>query len=90
MRINTIVDVVHHIKMSDFLCVKNVWKFIRGVAMKKEKETFVDNYISCCPTCGSPVIVKGKKTKYFVPVNKQMLEELGFKLNSEINNEIPM
>lgn len=90
MRINLIAGVDHRIKMLVFLCVKNVWKFIRGAVMKKSKEIFADNYISCCPTCGSPVVVKGKTTKYYVPVNKQVLEELGFRLNSEGNNEVSM
>ncbi len=68
--------------MSVISHVKNAAKFIRGVAMKKSKETFADKYISCCPTCGSPVVIKGKTTKYFVPVNMQVLKELGFKLNN--------
>lgn len=83
MRINITVGVASLIKNLVILCARNVVIFIRGAVMKKSKEIFADNYISCCPTCGSPVVVKGRTTKYYVPVNKQVLEELGFKLNEQ-------
>lgn len=64
--------------MLDFLNVGYVGKYMGNVAMNKKETDFADNYISCCPTCGGPVLVKGKTTKYFVPLNKEILKEFGF------------
>ena len=42
------------------------------------KNELVENKITCCPTCGGPVVVKGTTTKYFVPVDSKILKEMGF------------
>lgn len=63
--------------------------FMRDVVMRKNSATMEyikselsNENIEQCPTCGGPVVIKGKITKYFVPVDAKILKEIGIKFKS--------
>ena len=50
-----------------------------SVTMENIKKELENEKIEQCQTCGGPVVIKGKTTKYFVPVDVNILKEMGFK-----------
>jgi len=60
--------------------------FMHDVVLKKNsatmeniKKELANEKIEQCLTCGGPVVIKGKTTKYYVPVDVNILKEMGFK-----------
>lgn len=43
------------------------------------KKELIEHRITQCQCCGSPVIVSGEITKFYIPVDIEILKEMGFK-----------
>lgn len=65
--------------------MRNVVLKRKGANMENIKRELKKEIISHCEKCGSPVVIKGKITKYYVPVNVELLKELGFKNENWFN-----
>ena len=50
-----------------------------GIYADEWKKVLETNEVRQCSCCGGPVIVKGKTTKFYIPVDVKILEEMGFK-----------
>lgn len=67
--------------------MRNVALKKTGALMESIKDELVLEKIHQCPTCGSPVTVKGLTTKFYVPIDAEILRDIGFKNENWFNDE---